>query len=91
MISVKWDVRNEIGQIYWAKDEISIRNLSPASDDGYHMDITLSKETSCNEKDPWVDEEIMDKIKDLLSHRNGELGIECSKERKKAQKERQEK
>ena len=87
MILVKWDARNEIEPLYWAKDEIIIRDLSQASDDGYHLDISSSKEISCNEKNHWVEQEIMDKTKELLSHRNSELGIECSKERKQAQKE----
>ena len=75
MISIKWEARNEIEALYWTKDEISIKDLSLASDDGYHMDISLAKETTCNEEDPWVDQESMNKIKELLSHRNRELGI----------------
>ena len=40
---------------------------------------------------PIVNHENIEKINELLSHRKSELGIECSRERKLARKERREK
>ena len=35
MITIKRDTKDEIEPLYWAKDEISIRDISSASETGY--------------------------------------------------------
>ena len=91
MITIKRDAKDEIEPLYWAKDKISIRYLSSASETGYQLDVSSIQELSCSENDPIVDLENMEKIKDLLSHRKSEFEFECSRERKLARKERREK
>ena len=91
MITVKRDAKDEIEPLYWAKDEISIRDISSASEKGYQLDASSIEELSCSDKDPIVDPENLEKIKELLSHRKEEFGLECSRERKLARKERRKK
>ena len=87
MITVKRDANDEIEPLYWAKDEISIRDISSANEMGYQLDASLVENISCNEEDPIVDQGNLEKIRELLSHRKEEMGFECSKERKLARKE----
>ena len=91
MILVKKDAIDEIELLYWAKDEIRIRDISSASETGYQLDASPVEDISCSESDPIVDQENLEKIRDLLSHRNDEMGFECSRERKLARKERRRK
>ena len=88
MISVQRDAKDEIEPLYWARDKISIRDLSSTSEMGYQLDASSIEELSCSDNDPIVDQENLKKIKEPLSHRKGEFGIECSRERKLARKER---
>ena len=55
------------------------------------MDASPVEETSGSENDPTVDQESLEKIRELLSHRNEKMGFECSLERKLARKERRRK
>ena len=91
MITVKRDANDEIEPLYWAKDEISIRDISSTSETGHQLEAILVEDLSCGENDPIVDLENLEKIKELLSHRKDEIGFECSRERKLARKERRRK
>ena len=54
---------------------------------GYQLDASSIEELSYNDNDPIVDQENLKKIKELLSHRKREFGIEYSRERKLVRKE----
>ena len=88
MIAVKRDSNDEIEPLYWAKDEISIRDLSSASETGYQLDASPVEDSSGSENDPIIDQENLEKVRELLSHRNEKMEFECSLERKLARKER---
>ena len=81
MITVKMDAKDEIEPLYWAKDEISIRDISSSSETGYQLAV---EDLSCSKNDPIVDPENLEKIRELLSHRKDEIGFECSRERELA-------
>ena len=91
MIAVKRDSNDQVEPLYWAKDEISIRDLSSASETGYQLDASPVEETSGSENDPTVDQENLEKVRELLSHRNERMEFECSQERRLARKERRRK
>ena len=90
-VSVKRDTDDEIEPLYWEKDEISIRDLSSASETGYQLDASPVEDVSGSDSDPIVDQEDLEKIRELLSHRTSEMGLECSRERRLARKERRRK
>ena len=54
MITVKRDTNDQIEPLYWAKDEISIRDISSASEIGYQLDASSVEDISCSENDPIV-------------------------------------
>ena len=91
MITVRRDANDEIEPLYWAKDEISIRDLLSTTETRYQLDASPVEDSSSSDNDPTVDQENLEKIKELLSHRNDEMGFECSRERKLARKERRRK
>ena len=75
MIAVKRDTNDELEPPYWAKDEISIKDLSSASETRYQLDASLVEDISGSDSDPTVDQENLEKIRELLSHRNDEMGF----------------
>ena len=87
MIAAKRDTNDEIEPLYWAKDEISIRNIFLASETGYQLDASSIENLSYSDNAPIVDLENLEKIKELLSHRKDKLGLECSRKRRLARKE----
>ena len=91
MIDVKGDINDEIEPLYWAKDEISIRDLSSATKTGYQLYASLVEDMFGNENDPTIDQENLEKVRELLSHRNEKMEFECSQERRLARKERRRK
>ena len=58
---------------------------------GYQLDASLTKDISSSENNPIVYQENLEKIRELLSHVNDEVGFECSQERKLARKEQRRK
>ena len=49
------------------------------------------EDSSGSENDPIVDQENLEKVRELLSHRNGHIQFECSLERELARRERRKK
>ena len=56
MILVKCNDKDEIEPLYWAKDKISIRDLSSTSEIGYQLDASPVEDTSGSESEPTVDQ-----------------------------------
>ena len=56
MIVVKRDANDEIKPLYWARDEISIRDISSANETRYQMDASPVEDISGSDNDPIVDQ-----------------------------------
>ena len=93
MISISHDKKENIEPMCWIKDEVSIRDVSSAEEKGYLVEDEFSDLES--ELDMDVDEENLNKIRELLGHRNTEqraiLDMKSTLERQKARRKRREK
>ena len=62
MISMKPNSNKVIESLHWVQDEITMRDVSPVTEDGYLVDISSSKIEQESERDHWILEENMDQI-----------------------------